>query len=78
MQLRLLEGSFNMKGGPGNNVETDLVMEHSIRNKKDFIRSLKSNKTKKANQRVTRAADTVSSSEKNVCKVVGARWSQSV
>ncbi len=41
MRLRSLEGAFlNTKGGKGKNKEADLVQEHSIRNKKDLIRSL--------------------------------------
>ena len=40
-KLRALEGAFiNTKGGIGKNKEADLVQEHSIRNKKDLIRSL--------------------------------------
>ncbi|XP_071110673.1 uncharacterized protein [Haliotis cracherodii] len=51
MQLRLLEGSYvNPHGNEGNNVETDLVMEHSVRNKKDLICQLGANKTEKAIQ----------------------------
>lgn len=65
MQLRILEGSFtNKHGGVGANVETDLIMEHSIRNRKDLIKGLGANKTEKAIQRVTMAADTVV----DVCK----------
>ena len=49
MQLHLLEASFtNVKGGLGNNAETDLVMGHSIRNIKDLICSLGAKKTEKA------------------------------
>ena len=60
MQLRLLEGSFvNPTGGPGNNIEIDLAMEHSVRNRKDAIRNLGANKTEIAIQRVSMAADTV-------------------
>ena len=33
MTLRVLEGSFvNVKGGKGNNVESDLLHEHAVRN----------------------------------------------
>ena len=61
MRLRLLEGSFaNKRGGKGQNVETDLLMEHSVRNKKEPIRSLGSNKRDQAIQPITMAADTVS------------------
>ena len=60
MCLRLLESSFvNIRGGLGNNIETDLVMEHSIRNKKTLIRNLGANKTDLAIHRATNAADTV-------------------
>ena len=72
MQMRLLEASFvNEKGGLGNNVETDLAMEHSIRNKKDLIRSLGANKTEQAIIRVTHAADVVATITKNFNDVIG-------
>ena len=65
MRLRILEGSFtNKHGGVGANVETDLIMEHSFRNRKYLIKGLGANKTEKAIQRVTMAADTVV----DVCK----------
>ncbi len=61
MRLRVLEGSFvNVKGGKGRNVEADLVQEHSVRNRKDLIRSLGANKSEKAIKCVTNAADAVS------------------
>ena len=61
MRLRVLEGAFvNIKGGKGNNVEADLVQEHSVRNRKDLIRNLGANKSEKAMKRVTNAADAVS------------------
>ena len=45
-RLHLLEASFtNVRGGTGKNVETDLVMEHSVRNKKKLVRNLGANKT---------------------------------
>ena len=60
MQLRLQEASFvNKKGGKGKCVETDLAMEHSVRNAKDLIKGLGSNKTDKAIIRASLAADTV-------------------
>ena len=72
MRLRLLEGSFvNRKGGTGNNVETDLAMEHAIRNKKDLIRSLGANKTEAAIVRVTMAADVVATITKTFNDLVG-------
>ena len=65
MLLRILEGSFtNKHGGVGANVETDLIMEHSIRNRKYLIKGLGANKTEKAIQRDTMAVDTVV----DVCK----------
>ena len=60
MGMHLLEASFtNVRGGVSKNVETDLVMEHSVRNKKALVRNLGSNKTELAIHRVTQAADTV-------------------
>ena len=41
IQQRLLDGSLiNMDGKLGRSVETDLLLEHSVRNKKDLIRRL--------------------------------------
>jgi hypothetical protein len=41
MKLRVLEGSFvNVKGGKGNNVESDLHQEHAVRNQKILIKQL--------------------------------------
>jgi hypothetical protein len=41
MKLRVLEGSFvNVKGGKGNNVESDLHQEHVVRNQKILIKQL--------------------------------------
>ena len=72
MKARLLEGSFvNERGGAGCNVETDLAMEHSVRNKKDLIRALGANKTEKAIIRVTLAADIVAEITKNFNNVIG-------
>ena len=51
---------MNPKGGIGNNIETDLCMEHSVRNRKDLIKALGSNKSEATIQRVNLAADTVS------------------
>ena len=60
MRLRVLDTTFvNVKGGVGNNVEADLVQEHSVRNRKDLIRNLGANKTAQAILRVTNAADAV-------------------
>ena len=60
VQSRILEGAFvNKHGGRGKNVEADLVQEHSVRNGKDLIRGLGANKTDKAIERVTLAADHV-------------------
>ncbi len=67
LSLRVLESSFiNMKGGAGNNVESDLVQEHSVRNRKDLIRNLGANKTDKAMKRVTNAADAIATIVHNV------------
>lgn len=66
-QMRVLEGSFiNMSGGRGNNVEADLVQEHSVRNQKDLIRKLGSNKTELAISRVTNGADTIAAITKKM------------
>jgi len=60
MKLRIMEGCFvNRKGGRGNNIEADLRTEHSIRNRKDLIRSLGANKTIHAIENVCQAADTI-------------------
>ena len=59
-RMRVLEGTFvNMHGGAGNNVESDLKQEHSVRNQKDLVRRLGANKSEKAISRAARAADTV-------------------
>ncbi|KAK6175941.1 hypothetical protein SNE40_014314 [Patella caerulea] len=61
-KLRVLEGSFvNVRGGVAQNVESDLVQEHSVCNQKSLIKSLGANKTEKAISRITRAADMISS-----------------
>lgn len=42
----MLEGSYvNIKGGKGNNVESDLAQEHSVSNQKALIKSLVANKS---------------------------------
>jgi len=62
MRLRILDGCFvNAKGGRGNNVESDLRMEHSIRNRKDLIRGLGANKSGQAIENVCGAADCIAS-----------------
>ena len=44
-KLRVLEGSFvNVRGGHNNNVESDLLQEHSVRNQKTLIKQLGANK----------------------------------
>ena len=74
MSLRVLEGSFvNMHGGKGKCIETDLLMEHSIRNKKDLIRELGSNKKEAAIVRATSAAETVSRVTQNFSNTLGTR-----
>lgn len=60
-RIQVLEGAFtNIRGGVGNNIESDLAQEISVCNQKDLIRSLGANKSEKAILRSTRAADTVS------------------
>ena len=60
MSLRVLEGAFvNARGGQGENTEADLVMEHSICNRKELIRGLGANKTDQAVLRVTQSADAI-------------------
>ena len=59
-RVRVLEGAFtNLRGGRGNNIESDLVQENSVRNQKDLIRALGANKTDKAIMRSTKAAGSV-------------------
>jgi hypothetical protein len=72
MQLRLQEACFlNRKGGKGKCVETDLAMEHSVRNAKDLIKGLGSNKTEKAIIRASLAADTVTAVTRYYEQVLG-------
>ncbi|VDH95939.1 Hypothetical predicted protein [Mytilus galloprovincialis] len=60
-KLRVLEGSMvNLRGGQGNNIEADLVQEHSVRNQKELIRGLGANKTETAISAVTAAAPVIS------------------
>ena len=60
MSIRVLAGAFqNTKGGKGQCIETDLAMEHSIRNRKDLVRQLGANQSEKAILRISNAADTV-------------------
>ena len=59
-KLRILEGSFiNYHGGRGNNVESDLVQEQSVKNAKNLVRQLGANKTEDAINRACGAADAV-------------------
>ncbi|KAK6184288.1 hypothetical protein SNE40_006788 [Patella caerulea] len=59
-RIRALEGAFcNTRGGIGKNVESDLVQEHSVRNQKNLIRHLGSNKSERAITRSTIAAGAV-------------------
>lgn len=60
-RVRVFEGSYvNIKGGIGQNVESDLTQEHSVCNQKALIKSLGANKSEKSIQCVTGAADTIS------------------
>jgi len=60
--LRVKEGAFvNIRGGCGKNIEADLAQEHSVRNRKDAIRLLGSNKNETSIKRVTSAADALKS-----------------
>lgn len=72
MRLRILESTFinSSKGGKGNNVEADLVQEHSVRNRKDLIRNLGANKSEKAMKRVTNAAAGVATITHQVDKIL--------
>lgn len=71
-KLRVLEGSFvNVRGGPDNNVESDLLQEHSVRNQKMLIRQLGANKTKKAIQRASGAGGAIADIAANVGKSLG-------
>ncbi|CAC5375610.1 unnamed protein product [Mytilus coruscus] len=59
-KLRVLEGSMvNLRGGQGNNIEADLVQEHSVRNQKELIRGLGANKSETAISAVTAAAPVI-------------------
>ncbi|KAJ8299422.1 hypothetical protein KUTeg_023482 [Tegillarca granosa] len=59
-KIRVLEGSFiNLKGGIGNNIEADLVQEHSVREQKVLIKGLGANKSENAISVVTAAASAV-------------------
>ncbi|KAJ8300062.1 hypothetical protein KUTeg_021581 [Tegillarca granosa] len=59
-KIRVLEGSFiNLKGGIGNNIEADLVQEHSVREQKVLIKGLGANKPENAISVVTAAASAV-------------------
>ncbi|KAK3093110.1 hypothetical protein FSP39_011171 [Pinctada imbricata] len=65
-RIRILEGFFvNRKGGHGNDVEADLVQEHSVRHQKELIRALGANKSDKAILRATGAANLVTSLVEN-------------
>ena len=67
MKLRVLEGSFvNVKGGKGNNVESDLLQEHAVRHQKTLIRQLGANKTKKAIERASGAAGAIAAINSNI------------
>ena len=54
-------------------METDLIMEHSVRNRKDLIKSLGANKNEKAIARACMAADVVAKVEKSFSDSVGVR-----
>lgn len=59
-RIRVLEGSFtNCRGGIGNNVESNLVQEHSVCIQKQLIESLGANKSEQSISRVTRSADAI-------------------
>ena len=60
-KTRILEGSFiNRRGGIGNNVEADLVQEHSVKHQKELIRGLGANKSQNAITRATSASNLLS------------------
>ena len=64
-KIRILEGSFiNTKGGIGNNIEADLVQEHSVRDQKVLIKGLGANKSDHAISVVTAAAPAIT----NICQ----------
>lgn len=77
-KMRVLEGSYcNMRGGTGNNVEQDLVQEHSVRNAKTLIKQLGANKTEKAIIRCTGAADITMDIVKNLDSALSMRTQSS-
>ncbi|KAK6179749.1 hypothetical protein SNE40_012038 [Patella caerulea] len=53
------------------NVETDLAQEHSIRSRKELIKSLGANKSEGAIVRVTSAADIVAATTGNSARSIG-------
>ncbi|CAG2216754.1 unnamed protein product [Mytilus edulis] len=67
MKLRVLEGSFvNVEGGRSNNVESDLLQEHSVRKQKFLIKQLGANKTQKAIERASAAAGAIAAINDNI------------
>jgi len=58
--VHVLELAFmNSRGGSGNNYESDLKMEHTVRSRKELIRGLGANKTERAMLRATGASDAI-------------------
>lgn len=59
-RIRVLEGSYvNILCGHGNNVECDLVQEHSVCNQKALIKALGANKSETFIYRMTASADAI-------------------
>jgi hypothetical protein len=72
MKLHVLEGSFvNVKGGKGNNVESDLLQEHAVRNQKILIKQLGANKSYKAIERASGAAEVITAINTNIDTSLG-------
>lgn len=55
---QLWERAFNLKGGAGNNIPLDLMVEHSNNYAKEMIHNQGANVTFNSSQRITRAANT--------------------
>ena len=69
-----LQGSFvNVRGGKGNNVESDLHQEHAVRNQKILIKQLGANKSYKAIERVCGAAEAIAAINTNIDTSLGAK-----
>ena len=60
-----------MRGGKGNNVESDLLQEHAVRNQKVLIKQHGANKSYKAIERVSGAAEAIAAINTNIDSSLG-------